>query len=285
MTRVRYGVSLSVAVLLLSSIATPKAEAQNGSIEFSARATPSGGLEEPVRGFPFYLLSKSFEEISREVAASYPPPNMEAFIDKLDVSPELRAWMKKNHWVQLSGDEFVQKLTPADILGVPEFFAAYMQRNAGGRSVDFPKPKFKLGDEKKDPAKYKKLVDDYHEAIKHYVEANPQTKDGMDLDLVEKDPSTKWAAVVGKREPEIRRQALELAESKYLVARTQTNLDGSGALTEIPSGNYWLTTLEVAAEVGDARLRWDVPLKVRQGETTRIALSNVNAIQPPSKSP
>src|SRR5215470_10927505 len=74
------------------------AAAQNGSIEFVARAAPSGGLEEPVRGFPFFLLSKSFEQISHEVESTHPEADMDAFIDKLDASKELKAWMKKNHW-------------------------------------------------------------------------------------------------------------------------------------------------------------------------------------------
>ena len=41
-----------------------------------------------MRGFPFYLLSKSFDEIGKEVAAAYPKPDMDAFINKMDVSPE-----------------------------------------------------------------------------------------------------------------------------------------------------------------------------------------------------
>ena len=83
--------------------AAPRASAQDGSIEFVARATPSGGLEEPVRGFPFYLLSKSFESISQEASVGSPEPDMAAFIDTLEVSPEMKAWMKKNHSTSLAG--------------------------------------------------------------------------------------------------------------------------------------------------------------------------------------
>src|SRR5215469_16275589 len=81
----------------ICALAFPAA-AQNGSIEFVARAAPSAGLEEPVRGFPFFLLSKSFEQISHEVESAQPEPDMDAFIDKLDVSKELKMWMKKKHW-------------------------------------------------------------------------------------------------------------------------------------------------------------------------------------------
>jgi hypothetical protein len=258
----------------------PHAAGQNGSIEFVARATPSGGLEEPVRGFPLFLLSKSFEQITNEVDASIPKPLVDPFIDQLDLSKELKAWMKKNHCVQLSGDDFIHKITPADILNVPEFNTAYLQRNAGQESVGFPKPKYKPSDKTKDPAKYAKLSDEYHQAIERYVEQNPESKDGMDLELMDKDPYSKWQAIVSKRDPEIRRQSTELAQSKYFVARTETNLQGQGFFTAVAPGTYWLSTLDVAADVGDARPRWDVSVTVRPGETAYVVLSNVNAVQP-----
>src|ERR1700683_346270 len=125
--------------------------AQDASIEFVARATPSAGLEEPVRGFPFFLLSKSFVEIEKEAEAAYPKPDMDAFIAKLDVSPELRAWMKKNELVDISGENFTHRVHVDDIMSIPEFKTAYMDRNAGDQSADFPKPKYKAGDEQKNP--------------------------------------------------------------------------------------------------------------------------------------
>ena len=274
--------AIRALVFLIAAICfmAPHAAAQNGSIEFVARATPSGGLEEPVRGFPLFLLSKSFEQITSEVDASIPKPLVDPFIDQLDLSKELKAWMKKNHCVQLSGDDFIHKITPADILNVPEFNTAYLQRNAGQESVGFPKPKYKPSDKTKDPAKYAKLSDEYHQAIERYVEQNPESKDGMDLELMDKDPYSKWQAIVSKRDPEIRRQSTELAQSKYFVARTETNLQGQGFFTAVAPGTYWLSTLDVAADVGDARPRWDVSVTVRPGETAYVVLSNVNAVQP-----
>jgi hypothetical protein len=272
---------LFAAILAVTSVAA----AQDGSIEFVARATPSGGLEEPVRGFPFYLLSKSFEEIGKEVEAAAPKPDMDAFISKLDLSPELKAWMKKNDWVSLAGEDFIHKLHTADILDVPEFYAAYIDRNAGDRSVDFPKPKFKASDRVKDPARYEKLSAEYTEAIRRYIEQHPQSTDGIDLNLTQIDPSPKWNDLLGKRTPEIHRRALDLAQSKYLIARTETNLQGQGFLRAVPPGTYWLSTLDVAAGVGDARPRWDVPVTVQSGETKYVALSNVNSIRPSRTSP
>jgi hypothetical protein len=285
MTSMKFWLRVCVLLLAAACLLVPHASAQNGSVEFVARAAPSGGLEEPVRGLPFYLLSKSFEEISKEVDAMHPSPDMDGFIDKLDESKELKAWMKKNHGVQLSGEDFLHKLTPEDVVTVPEFYAAYLQRSAGSESLDFPKAKYKSVDKNKDPEKYQRLAEDYRQAVRHYIEQNPPSKAGMDLDLTEKDPSTKWQTLDAKRLPEIHRQTLELAQSKYLVARAETNLQGQGFLNAVPAGTYWLSTLDVSAEVGDARPRWDVPVTVRPGETAYVVLSNVNAVPPPRSSP
>jgi hypothetical protein len=64
------------------------------------------------------------------------------------------------------------------------------------------------------------------------------------------------------------------------VARTETDLQGQGFLRGIPPGAYWLSTLDVAAAVGEARPRWDLPVAVRAGEITRVALSNANVVPP-----
>jgi hypothetical protein len=278
-----------VTVLIAAMIAVvPRATAQDGSVEFVARATPSGGLEEPVRGFPFYLLSKSFEEIGKEVDAEDPKPEMNAFIDKLDsaaYSPELKGWMKKNEFVTLAGEDFIRKLRPADVMDIPEFFSAYMDRNSGDQSADFPKSKVKASDKVKNPARYAKANADYMETIRHYIEQHPRSVDGIDLNLAEIDPGPKWNTLLGRRNPEIRRRALDLAQSKYLVARTESNLQGQGFLRDVPPGNYWVSTLDVAAVVGDARPRWDVPVTVQPGQTEYVALSNVNSVQPSRSRP
>ncbi len=276
----------AVIFLFAAAIAfVPRVAAQGGSVEFVARATPSAGLEEPVRGFPFYLLSKSFEGIGQEADAAFPAPDMDAFIDKLDFSPELKKWMKKNHSVSLSGEDFIHKLKVSDVMDVPEFYKAYMQRNLGDQSGAFPKSKVKPADKVKDPAKYEKLLSEYNDAIRKYIEQNPQTVDGIDLELVENDPGPKWTDLVGRRLPEIHRSALNLAQSKYLVARTETNLQGQGFLRGVPPGTYWLSTLDVTADVGDARSAWDVPVTVRPGQTAYVTLSNANALPPSHATP
>jgi len=276
---------LAIAILGVLAFAS-RAAAQTGSIEFVARVTPSGGLEEPVRGFPFYLLSKSFDDIEKEVGRASPKPEMNAFIDKLDstYSPELKAWMRKNQWVSLSGPDFTGKLTTTDILSVPEFRKAYMEENAGDRSADFPKSKVKPSDQAKNPEKFAKLSAEYEDAVRRYIDQHPASIEGIDLNFTEIDPGPKWNALVAKRLPDIRRRALELAQSKYLVARAETNLQGQGYLGSVSPGTYWISTLDVPAEVGDARPQWDVAVTVRPGQTEYVALSNGNAFRPRQES-
>jgi hypothetical protein len=282
-TVTRVCVLVAIAVCAVHS----RAAGQSASIEFVARTTPSSGVEEPVRGFPFYLLIKGFADIEKEADASVPKPDMQAFIDKLDspLSSELKAWMKKREWVNLSGEEFTQKLTPDDILTVPEFRRAYLERNAGDQSTDFPKLKAKASDKTKNPEKFDKLSADYTQAIRHYIDQHPGSTAGMELSLTDINPGPKWNELTAKRGPEVRRRALEWAQSRYLVARTQTDLLGQGFLRGIAPGNYWISTLDVAAVTGDVRSRWDVPVTLRPGQTEYVTLSNVNSIHPAPLSP
>ena len=253
--------------------------AQNGTIQIAVDGTPSGGLQEPVRGFPLFLLSKSFEQIQKDAEASDPKPDMNSFIDKLAVSAELKAWMKKNNCVSLTGESFIQKLMPADVLGVSEFRRAYMERNAGDQSINFPKAKYKAADEQKNPAKFKKLSDEYRETLLRYIATYPQTLDGIDLSLTDVDPGSRWNILLARRAPEIHRRALDWAQSKYLVARAQTDLQGQAVFQNIPSGQYWISTLGVAADIGDVHLKWDIPVTVVTGRTQTVGLSNFNSVQ------
>jgi hypothetical protein len=272
---------VSPAILLLSVLAlmAPRALAQGGSIEFVAKATPSGGAEEPVRGFPFYLLSKSFEDINKEADIDFPPPDMDAFIANQPGTPELRAWMKKNHCVVLSGDNFIHKVQTDDVMNVPEFYKSYTDRAAGDKSANFPKPKFKPAEQTKNPEKYQEEVVEYHQAVRQYLESFPDSKDGMDLDLEEVNPQWKWNDLQTKWKRERHSRVVSLAQSKYLVARAETDLQGQGFIRNLQPGNYWLSTLDVSASVGDARSQWDLPLTVRPGQTVYVALDDANAMQ------
>jgi hypothetical protein len=273
--------TLSVLFLIAGVMAkAPRAAAQTGSVQFVARVTPSGGEDEPVRTLPFYLLSKSYADIEKEAEAASPVANLDKFIDALDVSKELKAWMKTNHRVNLSGEDFAKMLKADDIMNVPEFFAAYTERMVGDHTAGFPTPKYKLEDRAKNPAKYDLQVTEYHDAIRAFVIADPDSKDGLDLSLEEVNPGHKWDMLKARNLAELTRETADLARGKYLVARAETDMQGQGALRGIPPGNYWLGTLNIEAVAGDARERWDVPVTVRAGQPSYLTLTNINAAKP-----
>lgn len=233
-----------------------------------------------MRSFPFYLLSKSFADIEKEAALDLPAPNMDKFIDSLEVSKQLKAWMKANHWVNLVGEDFHKKIKVDDVMNVPEFFTAYVERMAGDQTVAFPTPKYKLEDKTKDPAKYDRLVKQYHDAIRAFIIADPSSTDGMELGLEDVNPGHKWDVLSAKSTEEANRETMDLAQAKYLVARTETDLQGQGTIRGIAPGNYWLSTLNIAATAGDTRERWDVAVTVGASPNNYVALSNINAVRP-----
>jgi hypothetical protein len=252
----------------------------SGRVDFTARVAPTGGRPEPVRQLTFYLLNKSLADIRAEALQREPAPDFDKFVDALSLSPELKAWMKKHHTVDLSGGDFTKMLTPDDIVDVPEFFKAYMSRNGGFSGLGFPKAKFKEKDRESNPEKYKQQKEEYTAAIRKFIGAVPESVQGIDIDLADKNPSLKWQHLVSDQKKHMESRTIELAEQSYLVGQTDTDLEGRGSFSGIAPGNYWISMIGIQAIAGDMRLRWDVPVTVRPGKTTRVALSNLNAARP-----
>ena len=173
---------LALAVLT-GVIAAPLAAQSPGTIEFTAQVTPSGGRPEPVRQMTFYALRTNLADIRLEALRTHPAPDLDSFVDGLSCSAELKMWMKTNRRVQLAGPEFTRNLKPGDIVEVPEFFDAYMARNAGFEGVGFPKPKFRKKDRAANPEKYKQQKEEYREALRKFVAASPNTVQGIDADF------------------------------------------------------------------------------------------------------
>jgi hypothetical protein len=282
MTR-NLALAAAIALVALACASLPAAQgqaAQTGTVELIAQVTPTAGRPEPVRQITFYLLRKSFADIQKEAEESEPKPDLDLFIEGLEVSKELKAWMKKKHMVELAGSGFTGRLTVDDIFEVPEFYDAYLKRNSGGAAIGFPKPKYRSQDARENPEKYKREVEEYRKQLRRYIEANPQSIEEIDAQLEAINPGPRWAQQQSDQRRRGRRRTLQLAQTRHLVAKTDTDLEGRGTLTGIPPGEYWLSTLETEAVAGDARLRWDVPVTVRASQTTRIELSNLNAIEP-----
>jgi hypothetical protein len=278
-----------VLALLLSTPTAPAAQQpatsgpagiQSGSIEFVARVTPTAGRAEPVRQLTFYLLRKSFADIQKETEETEGKPDLDRFIDSLDVSTELKAWMKKKRWIELAGPSFLRQVQVNDILDVPEFYDAYLSRNLGDLDVGFPAPKYRESDRTSNPQKYQKLRQEYREVLRKYIENNPKTLEGMDLHLDAINPIRNWAQQDSELRQHILKRALYLAQTRYLAAKTETDLEGRGSFAGLTPGEYWLGNLDTQAAAGDVRLRWDTPVNVRSREVARLELSNLNAAEP-----
>jgi hypothetical protein len=255
--------------------ALPALAQQTGGLEFSTRITPTAGRAEPARLHPFYLLRKSHADIQKEAEETEPKPDLEKFVDGLDVSKELKAWMKRTKTVQFTAGDFNKRALVDDVFDVPEFFEAYITQNAGDPLV--PSPKYGERDREKNPQRYEKQQQEYRAQLRKFARQNPHTMTGIEVHLSPVDPGQRWTRLDYDRRNRVRFRALELAQTKYLVARIETDIEGRAAVTNVLPGDYWLSTLGEEAVAGDARLRWDAPVKVVAGRVTRVELSNVNA--------
>jgi hypothetical protein len=253
------------------------AQARTGVLEFTARVTPTAAKAEPVREFTFYLLTKSYIEIVKELDERDGPPSRDKFIDDLKISPEMREWLHKHDVMDITLPGFDKLVTPEDVLHVPEFLLAYQRSNSGGVTNGIPVPKFHDADKTENPARYEKQKQEYMTALKKFIQAHPQTMAGMELELDGVNPARKWAEAQGGHRRRVAQMAPAEAQTKYLVAKTDTDLDGQGRFSGLPAGNYWISSLNLTAAAGDARLQWDVPVKIDAGQPVRIELTNLNA--------
>jgi hypothetical protein len=253
------------------------AQNTSGTLDFSARVTPTAAKPEPVRDFTFYVLTKSYDDIVKEIDERDGPPAREKFIDGLKISPELRAWLHKHDVIDLTLPGVDKLFTPDDVLHVPEFLLAYQRTNSGGVTSGIPVPKYREIDKTENPDRYEKQHQEYLSALKKFITARPETMTGMELELDGVNPARKWADVQNTHRRRVQQLAPAEAQTKYLAAKIDTDLEGHASISGLVPGNYWISTLALTASAGDARLRWDVPVKIAAGQTLRIELTNLNA--------
>ncbi len=249
---------------------------ERGRLEIVVRVTPASGRAEPARSLTVYLLTKGYRDIQHEAEEDTPRPDLNAFVDGLKLSPDLRAWMKKNHTVAISGDEFRNRVTPDDLFRVPEFLDAYVNSNMSGLNQGFPEPKYSSEDRTANPQKYEANRKAYEVKLRKYLAQYPDSKEGMDTILAQIDPSTAWSTENAHWHERTHARALELVQRDYLAAKTDTDLEGRGAFEAAP-GAYWLSTLDGEALSGELHLRWNVTVEVHPGTVSRIELTNLNA--------
>jgi hypothetical protein len=249
-----------------------------GSLDFAARITPTAARPEPVRQFTFYVLTKSYVEIVKEVEAENVIPSRDKFIEDLKLSPELKEWLKAHNVFDLTMPGLDRLVTPDDIIHVPEFLFAYQRSNSGGVTSGIPKPKYADADRTAHPERYNKQLQEYYVALKKFIQANPSTVSGIELELVGVNPQQQWSQIQADHKRRVLRLAPEFAQTKYLAVKADTDLDGRASVSGLAPGNYWVSTLNLDANAGDTRLAWDVPVAIRAGQTTRIELTNLNAV-------
>jgi hypothetical protein len=287
MKPMRRALTRFISVLSCACLFTGAARAQSttGSLDFGARITPTGARPEPVRQFTFYVLTKSYAEIVKEVEGENVVPPREKFIEGLKVSPELKEWLKVHEILDLTMPELDRLVTPDDIIHVPEFLLAYQHSNSGGVTTGIPKPRYADADKTAHPDRYNKQLQEYYVARKKFIQNNPSTVSGIELELMGANPQQQWSQMQADHRRRIHRMAPEFAQTKYLVAKADTDLDGRASVSGLASGNYWVSTLNLDANAGDTRLSWDVPVTIRAGQTTRVELTNLNALDRPDSAP
>ena len=178
--------------------------------------------------------------------------------------------MLKHDVMDLTQLDFDKLVTPEEIMGVPEFLAAYQRSNAGGVTSGLPTPKFKDADKETNPEKYEKAKQDYFNSLKKFMTAHPATINGMELELAAVSPKLAWDKMLVDHRRRVAQLAPDTAQSKYLAARADTDLDGRASLTGLKPGEYWLSSLGIDAASGDRHMHWDVGTKIQAGQTTRL---------------
>ena len=275
---IAFGCLLSASLILTTGTAAAQAVAA-GSIELSAYVSPSQGQPEPVRGMTFYLLSRSLSDIRKELGSTEDVTDLDHFVEQLDVSAELKSWIKKHHRIDLVGRAFTKELTADDIVGVPEFLNAYMNQNGAALHAAIPAPKYKKGEEQKDPEKYKRQLEEYHEALRRFIQANRDSLDGLDAELRDVNPHSRWVLLQREQQRRLEQRVMQVAQTHYLVAMATSNLSGRASFDNVLPGQYWISNLDTPALAGDLRLHWDVAVSVPEAKTARLELSNLNAVE------
>jgi len=270
-------ISWAILAVLVCFAHTARAQNSAGTLDITARITPTAARPEPVRQFTFYILTKSYADIAKEVEEGDVVPPRDEFIDGLKVSKELKAWLKAHDTLDLTIPELDKMLTPDDIIHTPEFLVAYQHSNSGGVTNGIPKPKYKEADKTDHPEKYEKDKQAYYTALKKFIQTNPSSVSGVELELDGVNPQRKWALITSNQKRRVQKMAPEIAQTKYLAAKVETDLEGHAFFRELAPGNYWISSLNLEANAGDARVRWDVPVTIQAGQAFRIELSNLNA--------
>jgi hypothetical protein len=107
----------------------------------------------------------------------------------------------------------------------------------------------------------------------------------VELELDAVNPQKKWAILQSAHRKRVQRTAPETAQTRFLAGKADTDLEGRAAISGLPPGKYWISSINLDAAAGDMRLRWDVPVEIQAGQTTRVELTNLNSIDAHGENP
>src|SRR5437899_10713489 len=146
--------------------------------------------------------------------------------------------MKQRSVIDLTAPDVDKLITPDDVMNIPEFFAGYERSNSGGVTNGLPMPKYKEADAEANPAKYFKLKQEYMSATKKFVESHPSTISGMETELGAVNPKYKWDKAFEEHNQKVAQLAADLAQTKCLAAKGDTDLEGHLIIRGLPSGDH-----------------------------------------------
>ena len=241
------------------------------------QATPASGRPEKVRRHAFYLLRDNLAAIEEAARRETPPPSLAEFADSLELSDELKAWVKRTQITDFRGDAFRRALTSDDVMEIEEFRVAYIETNLPMMGLGFPRPKLKLSDRTKNPEKWDKKEKEYYDKVRAYLEIHPESIKDLDEHTLEFNPGSDWRGRVQQNERRVRQAVMRLIQGRYLVARDETDLNGTAQFS-VPPGRYYLTNLWNEARAGDVSLRWELPIDLPAAKTYYLTLNNANSL-------
>jgi len=148
-----------------------------------------------------------------------------------------------------------------------------------------PTPKYRETDAQANTPKYQKQHEEYLATTKKFIENNPTTILGMETELGAVNPKYTWDKALQEHLHKVAQVSPEVAQTKYLVVKGDTDLDGRLVVNGLPPGTYWVTSLGMDATAGDRHFLWDAPVTIRAGQPAQLELSNLNGIDIKSARP
>src|SRR5260370_33669314 len=217
-------------LLCLASSTSLHAQTETVALDFKTNVTQSAAKTELLRDFTIYVITKSYDDIVKDIDLGDGPPSRDKFTDDLKISPELRDWLHKHDVMDITLPGFDKLMTPDDVLHVPEFLLAYQRSNSGGVTNGIPKPKYRDADKTENPERYEKQKQEYLSTLKKFIQAHPETVSGMELELEGVNPARKWAEAQNSHRRRVQQLAPAQAQTTYLAAKADTELDGHGQI-------------------------------------------------------